>query len=75
MPKDISISKEMLNDLFTKVKSGEITLDQYHNLLLNNSIKQKKEKPIIKVEKGYIKEINDDAHHRKKQIKRWKLFV
>jgi hypothetical protein len=74
MPKSITVDKKYLLKLLEKVKSGEITLDQYQTILLNNTLKQKEEKPktIIKKEKRDIEEINNMAHSRKKQIKKWK---
>lgn len=74
MPKTVSVDKNTLIELINKVKSGEMTLEQYQNTLLNFTKKEEEEeeKPIIKIEKRDIEDINNQAHERKKKIKSWK---
>ena len=74
----ITINKKFLNKLFQKVKNNEITIDQYQNILLNHTIATTQpavnSQPIKKKEERTctIEEINNRAHERKKQIKKWK---
>lgn len=79
----IVVKKNFLEDLILKVKNGDLTIDQYHNILMSHTMdrmnkeKEKKdadekEKVEKKIKHRTIDEINSEAKGRKKQIRKWK---